>query len=159
MEWINLVQTGLNPREEVINTGNMFQAGAPSRGRLWGHKPSRVVFETICYVKKSIPIMPNLKILTQKTTEIVFWKVAEAVRKCKDIREYDRLYKKINNNIEEYGRWENCECIIIVGAVPAIRLLSAKEAAATKAHIRTLEKYITLHWALAGSVKYLNIPK
>jgi len=52
---------------------------------------------------------------------------------------------KINNNIQEYGRWENCECIIIVGAVPAIRLLSAKEAAATKAHIRTLEKYKTLH--------------
>ena len=71
----------------------------------------------------------------------------------------DRLYKKINNNIQEYGRWENCECIIIVGAVPAIRLLSAKEAAATKAHIRTLEKYKTLHGALAGSVKYLNIPK
>ena len=56
----------------------------------------------------------------------------------------DRLYMKINNNIQEYGRWENCECIIIVGAVPAIRLLSAKEAAATKAHIRTLEKYKTL---------------
>ena len=57
----------------------------------------------------------------------------------------DRLYKKINNNIQEYERWENCECIIIVGAVPAIRLLSAKEAAATKAHIRTLKKHCIEH--------------
>ena len=104
------MQTGLNPREEVINTENMFQAGAPSRGRLWGHKPSRVVFETICYVKKSIPIMPNLKILTQKTTEIVFWKVAEAVRKCKDIREYDRLYKKIRGIWEMGELWMHYYC-------------------------------------------------